>query len=80
MFTKDDVLEGIASVAAPRDNVIFEAGFFTKSKGKDRVLIIREEGSKFPADLGGDIYAFLPNKEDISSIKQTLLNFLMTRL
>jgi hypothetical protein len=80
LFTKDDALEGTTGLVAPRDNVVFEAGYFTKSKGKDRVLIIREEGSRMPADLGGDIYASLPNKEDISPIKETLLKFIKSRL
>jgi len=80
LFTKDDALDGETKLVAPRDNVVFEAGYFTKSKGKDRVLIIREEGSKMPADLGGDIYASLPDKEDISPIKETLLKFIQYRL
>jgi hypothetical protein len=80
LFTKDDSFEGTADMAAPRDNVVFEAGYFTRSKGKDRVLIIRETGAKMPADLGGDIYASLPDKNDTSTIKETLLNFIMNRL
>jgi predicted nucleotide-binding protein len=39
--------------AVPRDNVLFEAGYFIQAKGKDRVLIVREAGAKMPADLGG---------------------------
>ena len=48
-----------------RDNVVFEAGYFIGLKGKRNVLIVREAGSKMPADLGGDIYASLPDKADI---------------
>ena len=59
LFTKDDTLEGGDDAAAPRDNVIFEAGYFINSKGKDRVLIIVEKGAKMPADIGGDIYISL---------------------
>ena len=53
LFTKDDAFEGNESRAAPRDNVVFEAGYFAAAKGRDRVLIIREEGAKMPADLVG---------------------------
>lgn len=80
LFTKDDPLEGEAHLAAPRDNVIFEAGYFTSSKGKDRVLIIREEGTKLPADLGGDIYLVLPASRDTSAIETAIRDFLDRRL
>jgi hypothetical protein len=82
LFTRDDLLESTAGgdVAAPRDNVVFEAGYFTHAKGKDRVLIIREQGSKFPADLGGDIYAPLSSRADISSVKPAIRIFVEERL
>jgi hypothetical protein len=80
IFTKDDQLEGSAHQAAPRDNVVFEAGYFTSSKGKDRVLIIREEGAKMPADLGGDIYVLLPEKRDTAKIESAVRDFLERRL
>ena len=54
--------------AVPRDNVVFEAGYFTSAKGKDHVLIIRETGAKMPADLGGDIFASLQDKSKIAPI------------
>jgi hypothetical protein len=79
LFTKDDDLRKRASggaLAVPRDNVVFEAGYFIGLKGKRNVLIIREEGSKMPADLGGDIYAALPKKNNIDPIKRTLDAFL----
>jgi hypothetical protein len=87
LFTKDDDLADTekqskkskgksgAVVAAPRDNVVFEAGYFIGVKGKRNVLIIRESGSKMPADLGGDIYAFLPNRRSIAPIEATLKAF-----
>jgi hypothetical protein len=78
LFTKDDDLvdRGQAELAVPRDNVIFEAGYFIGLKGKRNVLIIREAGSKMPADLGGDIYASLPNRDSIGAIERTLAAFL----
>ena len=77
LFTKDDDLadHGQIDQAVPRDNVVFEAGYFIGLKGKRNVLIIRESGSKMPADLGGDIYASLANKADIAPIQRTLSAF-----
>jgi predicted nucleotide-binding protein len=57
--------------AIPRDNVVLEAGFFMSAKGKFRVLMVREKGSKIPADLGGDIYASLEDKSDINLLQAT---------
>jgi predicted nucleotide-binding protein len=77
LFTNDDDLAdpGPEPKAVPRDNVVFEAGYFIGLKGKRNVLIVREHGSKMPADLGGDIYAPLSNRADI---KPTLAAFLST--
>jgi hypothetical protein len=80
LFTQDDKLaKGTAThEASPRDNVIFEAGYFISAKGKGNVLIVVETGTKIPADLGGDIYARLEDKSDIRPIKQTVLRFLQS--
>lgn len=77
LFTKDDDLVTKASKArsVPRDNVVFEAGYFSAAKRKDRVLIVLEAGAKMPADLGGDIYANLPSQANIDSIKPVLKKF-----
>jgi hypothetical protein len=80
LFTKDDVLQDSVrdddATPAPRDNVVFEAGYFCAAKGKKRVLIVRERGTKMPADLGGDIYATLTDRADISSIETQASRFL----
>lgn len=78
VFTQDDPVTDSTSEtkAAPRDNVVFEAGYFASAKGKKRVLIIREADTKIPADLGGDIYASLENRADLSGVKNTLRKFL----
>lgn len=77
LFTRDDALaeNGGIDRAVPRDNVVFEAGYFVGIKGKSRVLIVLEKGAKMPADLGGDIYASLADKGDISPIHQILSKF-----
>ena len=67
---------GQRETAAPRDNVVFEAGYFIGLKGKRNVLIVRESGSKMPADLGGDIYASLPDKSNIAPIERTVSAFI----
>jgi hypothetical protein len=92
LFTRDDVLSdrlvrrrhsvsskptAEATSAIPRDNVVFEAGYFIGIKGKRRVLIVREEGAKMPADLGGDIYAALEDRHNIEPIKSTLKKFVL---
>jgi predicted nucleotide-binding protein len=75
MFTRTDKLEGQGDKAAPRDNVVFEAGYFAHAKGHQRVLIIREDGAKMPADLGGTIYAPLADRSDIDPIAGQLESF-----
>jgi predicted nucleotide-binding protein len=78
LFTKDDSLtdDGSVNMAVPRDNVIFEAGYFINSKGKDHVLIIREGGAKMPADLGGDIYVPLEDKSNLKPIEELVHRFI----
>ena len=75
LFTKDDPLEGKEG-AAPRDNVVFETGFFLRANGRDRVAVIREEGAKMPADLGGNVYISLKDRGDITTIHWQLRRFL----
>jgi hypothetical protein len=77
LFTKDDKLTGDthADTAVPRDNVIFEAGYFVNAKGKDHVLIVRQAGTKLPADLGGDIYASLEDRSDIGAVEDPVRRF-----
>ena len=77
LFTKDDDLSDAHQQdrSAPRDNVVFEAGYFIGLKGKRNVLIVREQGSKMPADLGGDIYALLQDRADIGPIERVVSGF-----
>jgi predicted nucleotide-binding protein len=80
LFTRDDVIKGHREKAAPRDNVIFEAGFFAHAKGHERVLIIKEEGAKMPADLGGVVYEALADRSDTSRLEERILRFIETSL
>jgi hypothetical protein len=56
LLTGDDE-GGLAGVQPqskrPRQNVIFETGFFVGRLGRDRVCYIREPGVDIPSDLGG---------------------------
>jgi len=45
-------------------------------KGKRNVLVVRETGSKMPADLGGDIYSSLADKSNIAPIERSLAAFI----
>jgi hypothetical protein len=80
LFTRDDPPHGEGDLAAPRDNVVFEAGFFAHAKGRGRVLIVRENGTKMPADLGGSIYAVLADRTNIAPLEPRLRRFLETAL
>lgn len=81
LLTKDDELvEGNENVAAPRDNVVFEMGLFMDAKGRERVLVIREEGAKMPADVGGGIYLTLRDRSDIAPIHTKLMEFVQERI
>jgi predicted nucleotide-binding protein len=70
----------IAPLAVPRDNVIFEMGMFMEAKGRERVLVVLEEGAKLPADIGGGIYLSLKDRSDISPIHSGLLSFIRSRI
>jgi hypothetical protein len=76
LFAENDQLEGIDAGAAPRDNVVFEAGYFMNAKGAERCLIIRQGKAKMPADVGGAIYLHLNSAAEISSIETRLGRFL----
>lgn len=80
LFSEDEQLEGTVKRAAPRDNVVFEAGYFMSAKGPDACLIIRKGNAKMPADVGGTIYLKLENDADASSIAPRLKDFLTENL
>ena len=80
LLTKDDEFFGEVNFAAPRDNVIFEMGLFMEAKGRERVLVVREEGAKMPADIHGGIYLSLQDRNDITPIQTKLLDFVEKRI
>jgi predicted nucleotide-binding protein len=80
LFSEDDPLEGTPVGAAPRDNVVFEAGYFMSSKGPDRCLIVRHGEAKMPADVGGAIYVHLARGADVGAIESRLGDLLARNL
>ncbi len=79
IFSEDDPLDGQNGKAAPRDNVVFEAGYFVATKGAENSVIIRVGDAKMPADLGGAIYLSVPNlASGPSSIEAQLRDFVAT--
>jgi hypothetical protein len=80
VFSEDDPLEGGSGQAAPRDNVVFEAGYFVATKGEERVLIVRVGNAKIPADLGSVIYAHLERPDMVAGLQGKLEKFVRERL
>jgi len=76
LFMADDFLEGGASLrGAPRDNVVYEAGYFAGAKGREYTVIIREGDAKVPSDLAGVLYLGLRDRHDISGIETKLTEY-----
>jgi hypothetical protein len=77
LLTKDDKEVGKGGVrrAVPRDNVIFEAGYFAGAKGPQFDLIIHEPGAKLPTDLGGFVYLESKSGSEISSIETKIRDY-----
>ena len=75
LFTKDDDLANPSDAhqSVPRETSCRSG--HQRLKGGN-VLIVREAGSKMPADLGGDIYAALMDRNDIAPIERTLSAFI----
>jgi predicted nucleotide-binding protein len=73
LFMADDRLsDGKKKQLAPRDNVVYEAGYFAGAKGRHYTTIIREKRAKIPTDLGGVLYLELADRTNISPIAAKL--------
>ena len=77
LFTKDD--ERTEGDPTPRDNVVFECGYFWGAKGKNNVLIVLEDGAKPPTDITGTLWLPLPDRKRVG-VKAELLEWLRLRL
>ena len=81
LLTKDDKQirkDGRESV--PRDNVIYEAGYFGGAKGLGSVLVIREGDARVPTDLGGVKYVNIRNRTNLASIEGEIRSYFTARL
>jgi len=81
LFMADDALKaGQGQQFAPRDNVVFEAGYFAGAKRRSRSLIIRERGAKIPTDLGGILDLEIDSRKNIDNIKPKLSGYIARML
>jgi len=72
LFTNDDPLASpVEGVAAPRDNVVFETGYFMHAKGKQRSLCLASESKRHLSDtsslakilVGPTLIAAMPTRQ-----------------
>jgi hypothetical protein len=77
LFMADDTVT-VAGLQrrSPRDNVVYEAGYFAGAKGLDRSIIIYEEGAKVPTDLSGILNLPLGSRQSIATIETRLAEHL----
>ena len=81
LFTASDQVTGKRGQrTVPRDNLIFELGYFAGKKGKERTLVVVEEGTDILADLGGYIYLPLPKSRGTSALETRLTKFITDNL
>lgn len=74
LVTKDDALVADNAVLyTPRDNIVFEIGFFSGKLGREKTILLVEEGTELPSDWGGVIYLTLRDKLNLASIHGPLL-------
>jgi predicted nucleotide-binding protein len=81
LFTADDPVEGNPTkIAIPRDNVLLEAGYFMNAHTARRMVVVREEGTKMPADLGGMIYLTVESRTEWRQTAREVLSALHMQL
>ncbi len=73
LFTKDDELSEFLNPThshMPRDNVVFEFGFYAAKIGMNKTLLIVEEGTKIPIDLSGILYVSMKSRTKLDDVKK----------
>jgi hypothetical protein len=76
LFMSDDSLAvGDIQKFVPRDNVVYEAGYFAGAKGRSHALIIQEAGAKIPTDLNGILRLQIENRTNIGPIETRLRKY-----
>ncbi len=78
LITKDDLIEKEDGTitAAPRDNVVFEVGYFSAKLGFNKTILIVEQGTKIPSDWGGIIYFSFKDQDSMSNVILNLIRHL----
>ena len=81
-MTKDDILVQSRRKLAPlpRDNVVFEVGFFAARLGMENTILIVESGTKIPADWGRNLYIPLKSRTDLSPVILRVVNAIKKQL
>lgn len=69
LITKDDLIfNNDSNISAPRDNVVFEVGYFSARLGFNKTILLVEQGTKIPSDWGGILYFSFTSIESIPGI------------
>ena len=76
LVTKDDQLlqSGNTLVDSPRDNIVFEVGYFAARIGLEHTLLVVEKGARLPSDWGGIIYISLQDRNNLGDVNLALLD------
>ncbi len=77
LITKDDQINRSGSqITSPRDNIVFEVGFFAARIGLTHTILVVEEGTKLPTDWGGILYIPLRDRNSPDTVQVPLLTAL----
>jgi hypothetical protein len=71
LVTEDDaqIESQMLVLKTPRDNIIFEYGYFAAKNGIEKTILVVEDRAKMPSDLGGIIYVPMPDRKNIEGVK-----------
>jgi len=76
LVTKDDqLLQSTGTLSeSPRDNIVFEVGYFAARLGMERTLLVVEKGAKLPSDWGGVLYIPLRDRANLADVNLALID------
>jgi predicted nucleotide-binding protein len=76
LVTKDDrlVQSEETLIDSPRDNVVFEIGFFAARLGMEHTLLVVEKGAKIPSDWGGILAISLQDRGNLAEVNLKLID------
>ena len=76
LVTKDDQLvqpDG-DQMDSPRDNIVFEVGYFAARLGMEHTLLVVEKGTKLPSDWGGVLFIPLTDRTNMADVHLALMD------